>query len=189
MSIDDASRTLLVVVGHVRTTLYASSLSSAHVAQLPGPDAGTVEHTPSRTTLPEPLTPRDLGPQSFLSLANKHAVPAVCRAPRHRTMTDYDDYGMPVGAYSEPEKLTHQAWRVARAFFIFRVRPEVEKRWDSVRRGGWNWRIWISMVKVLCVVWLVVVYRGERSAIRNSVDDCRWEKWENWVGFTGLLGA
>jgi hypothetical protein len=103
-------------------------------------------------------------------------------------MTDYDDYGMPVGAFSEPESLTHQAWRVARAFFIFRVKPEAEKWWIGVRRGNWTWRSIISLVKVLCVVWLVAVYRGERSAIRNSVDACRWEKWENWVCFTLYLG-
>ncbi|KAF2682706.1 hypothetical protein K458DRAFT_306429 [Lentithecium fluviatile CBS 122367] len=95
-------------------------------------------------------------------------------------MTDYDDYGMPFGAYSEPESLAHQAWGVARAFVIFRAKPEAERRWNNARGSGWNWRGWISLVKVLCVVWLVAVYRGERSAIRNSVEDCRWEKWEKW---------
>ena len=42
-------------------------------------------------------------------------------------MVAFDDYGMPVGAYSEPESLAHQAWRVGRAFVIYRAKPVVDK--------------------------------------------------------------
>lgn len=96
-------------------------------------------------------------------------------------MTVYDDYGMPVGAYSEPESLTHQAWRVARAFALYRVKPEVDRQWAAVKRGEWSLRRLLSAVRVLVVVWWVAVYLGERSAIRNAVDECRWENWEKWV--------
>ncbi|KAF1969000.1 hypothetical protein BU23DRAFT_558035 [Bimuria novae-zelandiae CBS 107.79] len=95
-------------------------------------------------------------------------------------MTAYDDYGMPVGAYAEPESLAHQAWRVARAFALYRVKPEVDRRWAGIKRGGWSVRRVLSAVRVLVVVWWVAVYLGERSAIRNAVDACRWENWENW---------
>ncbi|KAJ4296280.1 hypothetical protein N0V90_006325 [Kalmusia sp. IMI 367209] len=95
-------------------------------------------------------------------------------------MSAYDDYGMPVGAYSEPESLAHQAWRVARAFTVYRVKPELDKRWSGIRRGDWSFRRLLSAVRVLVVVWWVAVYLGERSAIRNHVDACRWENWEKW---------
>jgi hypothetical protein len=122
------------------------------------------------------------------SFTEKHASPTVFVPHHQRNMTNYDDYGMPLGAYSEPESLSHQAWRVARAFVIYRVKPEAERSWNGLRGGGWSWRRAFSLVKVLCLIWLVVVYRGERSAIRNSVEDCRWEKWENWVCFLELSG-
>lgn len=96
-------------------------------------------------------------------------------------MTAYDDYGMPVGAYSEPESLTHQAWRVARAFTLYRLKPEMDRSMARIRRGDWSVRRLLSAVRVLVVVWWVAVYFGERSAIRNAVDACRWEKWEKWV--------
>ena len=96
-------------------------------------------------------------------------------------MTEYDDYGIPADAYSESESLTHQAWRVARAFALYRVKPELDRRWRGVRSGGWSFRRVLSVVNVLIGVWWVVLYLGERSAIRNAVEACRWEKWENWV--------
>lgn len=98
-------------------------------------------------------------------------------------MTKYDDYGMPVGvAYGLPESFAHHAWRMTRAFAMYTVKPEVEKRWIMLRRGQHGgWRGLCTLVKLCVVVWCIVVYWGERSAIHNSVDDCRWEKWENWV--------
>lgn len=102
-------------------------------------------------------------------------------------MTAYDDYGMPVGAYSEPETLTHQARRVARAFALYRVKPEAERMIRGLRSENWTWRKLLSLVKVAVVVWWFAVYYGERSAIQNSVEQCRWENWENWVCSTRLL--
>lgn len=96
-------------------------------------------------------------------------------------MTEYDDYGMPVGAYSEPESLAHQAWRVARAFALYKAKPELAKRWARIKREDWSFRRTLSTVRVLVVVWWIAVYIGERSAIRNAVDACRWDSWEQWV--------
>ena len=101
-------------------------------------------------------------------------------------MTEFDDYGMPVGAYSEPESLALQAWRVARAFAVYRVKPAWSRRWAGIRRGDWSFRRLLSAVRVLVVVWWVAVYFGERSAIRNAVDACSWENWEKWVRDTVL---
>ncbi|KAF2118314.1 hypothetical protein BDV96DRAFT_569647 [Lophiotrema nucula] len=91
-------------------------------------------------------------------------------------MTGYDDYGMPVGAYAEPESLTHQAYRVARAFVIYRAIPAAQQ----IRGSNWSWRKSLSLVKVLIVVWFITLYWGERSVFKGSVDHCRWEQWEKW---------
>ncbi|KAF2869331.1 hypothetical protein BDV95DRAFT_577087 [Massariosphaeria phaeospora] len=95
-------------------------------------------------------------------------------------MTSYDDYGMPVGAYSESESLTHQAYRVARAFVIYRVGPVAGRRLQSIKSRDWWWRTVVTLVKGLIVVWFFTLYWGERSAFKSSIDECRWENWEHW---------
>ncbi|KAF1999313.1 hypothetical protein P154DRAFT_493753 [Amniculicola lignicola CBS 123094] len=95
-------------------------------------------------------------------------------------MTGYDDYGLPVGAYSEPEGLGRQAYRVARAFLLYRVKPVAERGIHQMRSGRWTWRSLFSLVRVLIVGWCFVVFWGERRLFANSVDACEWENWENW---------
>jgi hypothetical protein len=34
---------------------------------------------------------------------------------------------------------------------------------------------------LLVVVWLLVLWWGERLVFRNSISACRWENWEPWV--------
>lgn len=96
-------------------------------------------------------------------------------------MTSYDDYGIPVGAYSEPESLTVQAWRVARAFYLYRIRPLAERRTGAVRRGNWSLKRWFTLVKSLVLVWWVVLYWGERGVFNGAIESCSWERWEKWV--------
>lgn len=96
-------------------------------------------------------------------------------------MVVYDDYGVPVGAYSEPETLTHQAYRVARAFILYRVKPIAQRGLLEIRSRRWTWRSLLTLVKVLIVVWFVALYWGERMVFKDSIDACRWENWENWV--------
>jgi hypothetical protein len=112
-----------------------------------------------------------------LFLLRKDAAPAL-PAPNQWTMTDYDDYGVPVGAYehSESESLTHQAWRVARAFVVYKVQPRVR-----AASGKWSWRRVLSVGNLLVAVWCLTLYWGERTVFRESVDACRWEGWEKWV--------
>ncbi|KAF1840451.1 uncharacterized protein K460DRAFT_371643 [Cucurbitaria berberidis CBS 394.84] len=96
-------------------------------------------------------------------------------------MTTYDEYGIPVGAYSEePESLTVQAWRVARAFFLYRIRPAVQEKHSVLNRREWRVRRLFTLVKVLVVIWWVVLYWGERGAFNGAVESCSWDKWENW---------
>ena len=92
------------------------------------------------------------------------------------TMTEYDNYGIPVGAYTEPDSFTGQTYRTARAFFIYRVKPFVEKR---ITKG--RWRNVLSLANALVVIWWVVVYWGERGAFNSAVRSCNWNTWENWV--------
>ena len=103
-------------------------------------------------------------------------------------MVAYDDYGMPVGAYSEPETLAHQAYRVARAFFIYRVKPVAQRNLLDIKRERWGWKSLVTLVKVLVVVWCVVLFWGERVLFRNSINSCQWENWENWVCFSNFRG-
>lgn len=102
------------------------------------------------------------------------------------TASSYDDYGMPVGAYSDPESLTHQAYRVARAFIVYRAKPFIYKIL-GIRSGGgggpWNWKSIFSLGRLLVLIWVVVVWQFERGAFRGSgvIDGCSWEGWEKWV--------
>ncbi|OAL56046.1 hypothetical protein IQ07DRAFT_557981 [Pyrenochaeta sp. DS3sAY3a] len=95
-------------------------------------------------------------------------------------MTSYDDYGIPVGAYSEPESLTVQAWRVARAFYLYRIRPLAERRAGAVKRGNWSIKRGFTLVRALVLVWWVVLYWGERGVFNGAVESCSWERWEKW---------
>jgi hypothetical protein len=92
-------------------------------------------------------------------------------------MTVYDDYGVPVGAYTEPDGLAQQAWRVVRAFYLYRLQPRL-REWTSRK---WSWKSLFSLGRVLVVVWLVALYWSERSVFKSSIDSCRWENWEQWV--------
>ncbi|KNG46531.1 fumarate reductase [Stemphylium lycopersici] len=96
------------------------------------------------------------------------------------TMTTYDEYGVPVGAYSEPESLTHQAWRLARAFFLYRIRPAVQERRNALQSGNWSLRRLFTLVNALVVLWWTVLYWGERGVFNSAIESCDWDKWEDW---------
>ena len=44
-------------------------------------------------------------------------------------------------------------------------------------------RIWraLTLRNVLILSWMVLLYWGERTVFRSSVQDCQWDSWENWV--------
>jgi hypothetical protein len=112
--------------------------------------------------------------------SEEDAAPKPTAFPE-RIMASYDDYGMPVGAYAEPESLTHQAWRVARAFAVYRLKPAAQKSLNRIKAGDWSWRRWLTLVKVLIVVWYWTVYWGERRVFNSSTRSCEWDLWETWV--------
>ncbi|EAT88473.2 hypothetical protein SNOG_04713 [Parastagonospora nodorum SN15] len=95
-------------------------------------------------------------------------------------MTEYDDYGIPVGAFVEPEDFRGQAWRTARAFYLYRVRPLAWQSYTAVRRADWSFRRWFTLANALVVLWWVVLYWGERGAFDGSIESCSWDRWENW---------
>lgn len=96
-------------------------------------------------------------------------------------MTEYDDYGIPVGAYQEPEGLGHQAWRVARAFYLYRIRPLVGSSVNTVQRGNWSYKRLLTLANALVVLWWAVLYWGESGAFNGNIESCSWDKWENWA--------
>ncbi|KAH7086773.1 hypothetical protein FB567DRAFT_496278 [Paraphoma chrysanthemicola] len=95
-------------------------------------------------------------------------------------MTEYDDYGIPVGAYVEPEGLANQAWRVARAFYLYRLRPLAGKGTNAVKRGDWSFKRLFTLVNALVLVWWVVLYWGERGTFNSAIASCDWDSWEKW---------
>ncbi|KAF1837492.1 hypothetical protein BDW02DRAFT_637147 [Decorospora gaudefroyi] len=95
-------------------------------------------------------------------------------------MTTHDEYGVSVGAYSETEGLTPQAWRLARAFFLYRVRPLVQGRYNELQRANWSLRRLFTLVNTLVLVWWVVLNWGERGVFDGAVESCQWDKWEDW---------
>lgn len=141
----------------------------------------TMKHAPlpasqqhlHRTTRIHPLQPAQ-------SPALKHAAPAKPAFPRP-TMTTYDEYGIPVGAYSEPENLATQAWRLLRVLWVYRARPIVQGRYSAFRRGDWSFRRVCTLVNALVLVWWAVLYWGERGVFNGAVESCNWERWEDWV--------
>jgi len=102
------------------------------------------------------------------------------------TMTTYDDYGVPIGAYSEPEGLTHQAWRTARAFYLYRIRPLAGKVFGASGGGNWSFRRLFTLVNALVVLWWVVLYWGETGTFNSTVGSCSWDRWEKWVCHAGI---
>ncbi|KAF2831229.1 hypothetical protein CC86DRAFT_463171 [Ophiobolus disseminans] len=95
-------------------------------------------------------------------------------------MTTYDDYGVPVGAYSEPEGLMHQAWRVARAFYLYRIRPLVGRGFNGLKRGDWSFKRLFTLVNALVLLWWAVLYWGERGIFNGAINTCDWDTWEKW---------
>jgi hypothetical protein len=103
-------------------------------------------------------------------------------------MTQYDDYGIPV-AYSEPESLTHQAWRLARAFYLYRIRPFAIGHTSALKRREWNFRRLFSLANALVVIWWVVLYWGEKGVFNSTIESCNWEAWEKWVRCSSRMAA
>ncbi|KAF2846836.1 hypothetical protein T440DRAFT_482257 [Plenodomus tracheiphilus IPT5] len=95
-------------------------------------------------------------------------------------MTTYDEYGVPVGAYSEPESLTTQAWRLARALYMYRIRPLAHGRLNAIKRAQWSFKRLFTLVNALVVTWWAVLYWGERGVFHGAIEDCHWDRWENW---------
>jgi len=69
--------------------------------------------------------------------------------------------------------------------------PQELLDWNNERRRGFlhelrklskEWLDKISHTKVaLVIIWILVLWWGERLVFRRSVARCRWENWEQWV--------
>ncbi|KAH9873531.1 hypothetical protein IAQ61_004155 [Plenodomus lingam] len=94
--------------------------------------------------------------------------------------TTYDEYGVPVGAYSEPESLTTQAWRLARALFRYRIRPTAQSRLGGFKRGQGSFKRLATLANALVVLWWLVLCWGERGVFNRAIGNCHWDRWENW---------
>jgi hypothetical protein len=73
--------------------------------------------------------------------------------------------------------------------------PEIMRLWDQhayssistsptshgQRKGRWNWRRLLSLPHLLCLVWVLVLFWGERWVFWDAVRECEWGRWERWV--------
>ncbi|TVY28309.1 Cell division control protein [Lachnellula hyalina] len=50
------------------------------------------------------------------------------------------------------------------------------------RRGGWNWnwRALASLPHLFVVIWVLVLWWGERWVFWDAVRECEWGRWERW---------
>lgn len=48
-------------------------------------------------------------------------------------------------------------------------------------RGAWGLRNISKVPVALIVLWVIILWWGERSVFGNSIAACDWDKWERWV--------
>ncbi|KAF2132533.1 hypothetical protein P153DRAFT_332833 [Dothidotthia symphoricarpi CBS 119687] len=93
---------------------------------------------------------------------------------------EVDDWGVPVGAYQDPDNLPAQMLSLVRAYVVYRMKPAVVRRYHALRRRNWSPRQLFTLVNALVLVWWVVLYWGERGVFEGAVGKCSWEGWEDW---------
>ncbi|KAK9468179.1 Metallo-dependent phosphatase-like protein [Lipomyces arxii] len=77
---------------------------------------------------------------------------------------------MPTYEASYPPNLYHPA----------RPRSEQYQLWPFKGPLSVSVSKWINAVTAMVVVWLHVLYWGERTVYSSAIDACDWSRWENW---------
>ncbi|OCK84674.1 hypothetical protein K432DRAFT_344622 [Lepidopterella palustris CBS 459.81] len=95
-------------------------------------------------------------------------------------MTTYDDYGFPVGTRNQYPSWATRSFGQLQSVAIHHIIPVVSSRVQQLKTSRWNIRNVLTVGKVLTVLWLFLLYWGERSVFMNSIGDCEWENWESW---------
>ena len=82
-----------------------------------------------------------------------------------------------------PQGLIAQLQRQAGDGFITpRGLPSVLEHLKRLRRRfRWNWKAVFNLPHALILLWLLVLWWGERTVFRKTVEACEWGKWERWV--------
>lgn len=102
----------------------------------------------------------------------------------------------PASTSWSPRKIQHS--HVERALGVARgLIADVQNLWGHAGRRRRRRPFWqdvrsvmqsaFTVTTFLAIVWMYVLWWGERTVFRQSVDQCLWEKWENWVGLISLL--
>lgn len=99
----------------------------------------------------------------------------------HDEFDETDDWGVPVGAYQDPDSLAGQMWSLARAYLVYRCKPAVVSQYQALRRRNWSPRRLFTLANALVLLWGAVLYWGERAVFDGAVGRCSWDGWENWV--------
>ena len=106
------------------------------------------------------------------------------------TMTSY--HRIPQDAsnqYPKSPSFTAQAVQLTHIVAVHHILPTISSTAQQCKaglHGRWNLRSFLTLGKILTVLWFLLLYWGERSIFRNSVDSCEWSNWENWVCYNIL---
>ncbi|KAF2459795.1 hypothetical protein BDY21DRAFT_369739 [Lineolata rhizophorae] len=84
--------------------------------------------------------------------------------------------------FHAPPSLTERAASLLHA--ILSLSPALHQHGNRMpqrtpRRCGW-WKKVHGLEVLITIVWVVVLYWGERKVFQESFDSCRWEDWEKW---------
>ncbi|KAI9732412.1 MAG: hypothetical protein M1834_001620 [Cirrosporium novae-zelandiae] len=83
--------------------------------------------------------------------------------------------------------------RLQRAFHLH-IRPKLQtalneasarlprhsfKRFQAARRK-WNYHTFLNIPNILALLWMVLIWWGERHVFDKSIEACNWNAWESW---------
>lgn len=92
-------------------------------------------------------------------------------------------YGVPPSTrnhFHEPPSLTVRATGAVKAIY-----SKLARRRDvtTSTRGlsVWSLGCILSLTNLLTAFWFILLYLGESSSFKSSINACQWNNWENWV--------
>lgn len=79
--------------------------------------------------------------------------------------------------YSAPASLVQQAT----GFVKKRRKSSVSYATTNKKPHRWKWTDAFALSSGLALLWIYVLYWGERTVFSDSVSRCDWRHWEDWV--------
>lgn len=102
----------------------------------------------------------------------------------------YDNSRSSRNNFREPQGLTGQA-TLATTWALVSLKGLWTRQKNTT--GGGNvprkslMRRLLSLGNILILLWIYVIYWGERTVFDRAIDECDWRNWENWVCLSSFL--